>query len=98
MKTLTRKAYGKINIGLDVTGQRSDGYHLVRMIMQTVDIYDLVRVTVSEGSGQILLSCDNPDIPADESNLAWISILKRRYPWLQGWLEAARTVQHVCWR
>ena len=37
---ITRKAYAKINLGLDVTGRRDDGYHIVRMIMQNVDIYD----------------------------------------------------------
>ena len=39
---VTRKAYAKINLGLDVTGKRADGYHLVRMIMQTVDLYDVL--------------------------------------------------------
>lgn len=34
------KAYGKINISLDVIGKREDGYHLLRMIMQNIDIYD----------------------------------------------------------
>ena len=37
---ITERAYAKINLSLDVTGQRPDGYHEVRMIMQTVDIYD----------------------------------------------------------
>ena len=44
MDEMTLKALAKINIGLDVTGTRPDGYHLVRMIMQTVHIYDLVTV------------------------------------------------------
>jgi len=34
------KAYGKVNIVLDIIGKREDGYHLLRMIMQTVNIYD----------------------------------------------------------
>ena len=34
------KAYGKINISLDVVGKREDGYHLLKMIMQNVDLYD----------------------------------------------------------
>ena len=42
MDEMTVKALAKINIGLDVTGVREDGYHLVRMIMQTVHMYDLV--------------------------------------------------------
>ena len=45
MDEITVKALAKINIGLDVTGTRDDGYHLVRMIMQTIHLYDLVTVT-----------------------------------------------------
>ena len=37
---ITERAYAKINLSLDVTGKRPDGYHEVRMVMQTVDIYD----------------------------------------------------------
>ena len=37
---ITRKAYAKINLGLDVIGKRDDGYHLVKMIMQNVDLFD----------------------------------------------------------
>ncbi len=40
--TLTRKAYAKINLGLDVIGRLENGYHQVRMIMQTVGIYDVL--------------------------------------------------------
>ena len=40
MQRITQKAYAKINIGLDVLRRREDGYHEVRMIMQTVDICD----------------------------------------------------------
>ena len=45
---ITKKAYGKVNLGLDITGRREDGYHLVRMVMQSVDIFDTLtfeRVT-----------------------------------------------------
>ena len=38
--TLQLKAYAKINLALDVVGKREDGYHEVRMIMQTVKLYD----------------------------------------------------------
>ena len=41
---LELKAYGKINLGLDVVRKREDGYHEVRMIMQTVNLYD--RITM----------------------------------------------------
>mgnify|MGYP002861826301 CR=1 FL=1 len=71
MKEIVLDAYGKINIGLDVTGRRDDGYHLVRMIMQTVDISDQVRVSAREGSGRISISCDNAAVPEGEGNIAF---------------------------
>ena len=44
MDRIERKAYGKINLGLDVLGRREDGYHLLKMVMQTVDIADTVVI------------------------------------------------------
>ena len=66
---ITRKAYGKINLALDITGKREDGYHLVRMVLQTVDLYDLITVERQEEG--ITLSCDDPRVPTDEKNLAY---------------------------
>lgn len=63
------KACGKINIGLDVTGRRADGYHLVRMIMQTVALHDDVVLKKQEEG--ITVKTDNPLIPDDERNLAF---------------------------
>ena len=42
IKHLRLKAYGKINLALDVLGRRADGYHEVRMIMQTVGLHDRI--------------------------------------------------------
>ncbi len=73
--SVQEKAYGKINLDLDVLGTREDGYHLVRMIMQTVDIYDTVIITKSEeaksAEGGILVTTDAGDIPAGPVNLVW---------------------------
>lgn len=66
---ITRKAYGKINLALDITGKREDGYHLVKMILQTVDLYD--QITVERQEKGIVLTCDDPRIPTDEKNLAY---------------------------
>lgn len=44
---LRLKAYGKINLGLDVLGRREDGYHEVRMIMQTVRLHDSIDLYLS---------------------------------------------------
>ena len=47
-KTVTRNACAKINLGLDVVGVREDGYHLLRMIMQQIDLYDPLTFTARE--------------------------------------------------
>ena len=67
---ITRKAYAKINLGLDVIGRRDDGYHLVRMIMQTIDLYDELSFEKT-GDGSITIITSNPRIPTGKSNLIW---------------------------
>ena len=42
---ISLKAYGKINLGLDVVRRREDGYHEVKMIMQTVDLLSLIHIS-----------------------------------------------------
>ena len=68
---ITRKAYAKINLGLDVTGKRADGYHIVRMIMQNVDLFDTLDFEDNE-TGEIVLTASSPKIPTDDSNLICI--------------------------
>lgn len=70
MYQLKLKAYGKINLGLDVLRKRSDGYHEVRMIMQTVDLYDSIYIKRTKASG-IRLTTNLPYLPGDESNLVY---------------------------
>lgn len=48
MSAIIRKAYAKINLGLDVIGRRPNGYHEVKMVMQTVDLYDELTFEKSE--------------------------------------------------
>lgn len=63
------KAYAKINIALDVVGKRDDGYHLLRMIMQTIDLYDTIEIEkINSG---INLKCNKHYVPTDERNLAY---------------------------
>ena len=64
------KALAKINLGLDVIGIREDGYHLVRMIMQTVDLFDWVTIRKSDREG-IALSTNLNFLPTDEHNIAY---------------------------
>lgn len=63
-------AYAKINLSLDVTGKRKDGYHELRMIMQTVELHDIVRIEEVKG-GKIRLECSMAGLPGDSSNTAW---------------------------
>lgn len=65
---IERKAYAKINLGLDVTGKREDGYHIVSMIMQNVDLYDTLTFEKND-TGEIILNTSSPKIPTDDSNL-----------------------------
>ncbi|MBP3782817.1 MAG: 4-(cytidine 5'-diphospho)-2-C-methyl-D-erythritol kinase [Butyrivibrio sp.] len=65
---ITKKAYAKINLGLDVLGKRDDGYHLVKMIMQNVDIYDTLTFRRTT-DGKITLRANDDTIPVDDSNL-----------------------------
>lgn len=63
------KAYAKINISLDVVGKREDGYHFLKMIMQTIDLYDLISFNkIKEG---IKITCNKPYVPLDERNLVY---------------------------
>ena len=63
------KAYGKINLSLDVVGKREDGYHLLKMIMQSVDVYD--SISFEKCNKGINISCNKPYIPTDDKNLVY---------------------------
>lgn len=67
---LELKAYGKINLGLDVVRKREDGYHEVRMIMQTVNVYDKIIMDKSDEPG-IRTETNLPYVPDGEGNLAY---------------------------
>ena len=63
------KAYAKINLGLDVVQELPNGYHEVRMIMQTVGIYD--ELTLEKTDAGIYLTTDSGELPTDENNLIY---------------------------
>ena len=50
---VTIKAYAKVNLGLDIVGTREDGYHLVRMIMQSLDLADIITIKKTDKAGVI---------------------------------------------
>lgn len=70
MKQIRLKAMAKVNLGLDVVRKREDGYHEVRMIMQTVNLYDKLFISVSEEPG-IRLKTNLSFLPVNENNLIY---------------------------
>lgn len=77
-----QKAYAKINLGLDVLRRRPDGYHEVKMIMQTVDICDDLTFEKREEPG-IGLRIEGADLPADKNNLVYRAaalLMEKRKP------------------
>lgn len=70
MDRIELKALGKINLGLDVLGRRENGYHDVRMVMQTLYLYDNVTLIKKEEPG-IELESNLYFLPKDSGNIAW---------------------------
>ncbi len=73
MEQLRLKAMAKVNLGLDVVRKREDGYHEVKMIMQTIYFYDQIFLKKSKQPG-IRLYTNLPFIPANENNLAYKAV------------------------
>ena len=80
MDKIVTKAYAKINLGLDVLRRREDGYHEVKMVMQTVDLYDVLLVSKKE-EDTITISTQREEIPVNEDNLIYkaIKLMKDQY-------------------
>ena len=77
MAEFTAKAYAKINLGLDIVGLRDDGYHLVRMIMQTVGLSDVLEFTRTD-DGRITIDSDVAlGAPSDNLIYKAIDLLRR---------------------
>ncbi len=70
IKHLSLRAYAKVNLALDVLGRRADGYHEVRMIMQTVGLYDQIDLIRREQPG-ITVETNLYYLPVNESNLVY---------------------------
>lgn len=69
MKTRV-KAYAKINLHLDVTEIRDDGYHNIEGIMQSISLCDIVDIEVTADE-RIIIECDEAGVPLDEKNIAY---------------------------
>ena len=70
MTTLYEGAFAKINLTLDVLDKRSDGYHDLKSIMQTISVRDDIEIDVGTGKPWNLV-CSMEGIPTNEENLAW---------------------------
>ena len=78
--SIVLKSYGKINLGLDVLRRREDGYHEVRMIMQTVGLYDVLTMKKRKDD-KIEMTCNLSFLPTDERNLIYkaVKLIKDKY-------------------
>lgn len=72
MKSIKLYANAKINLHLDVINKRTDGYHDIRSLMQSVSLYDVVTVEYeNKDTKEIVISCSDSNIPCNEKNIAY---------------------------
>ena len=67
MQAIIAKSFAKINLLLNITGQRADGYHLLDGVMIPISIYDTIRIAKSDA---LTVTCTHPDIPSGRGNTA----------------------------
>ena len=79
MNEITLQAHAKINLTLDVTGKLPNGYHTVKMIMQTIGLHDDVTVARGTDSRITMESTNLAFLPTDDGNLA-VDVYKRQLP------------------
>lgn len=70
--SITVTAPAKINLFLEVLGKRPDGYHELETVMQEIDLAD--TLTLETTGGGMELTCSEPGVPCDESNLVWKAV------------------------
>lgn len=68
--TASVRSYAKANLTLDVLGKRPDGYHAIESVMQSISLYDTLTLSIG-GEPGIRVTCDRPEIPTGETNLAY---------------------------
>lgn len=79
MEQCTLKAFAKVNLGLDVVKRLPNGYHQVKMIMQTVGIYD--ELTLEKAESGITITTDSGELPTDKNNLIYkaAELMREKY-------------------
>ena len=80
MNSIQLKSRSKINLSIDVLGKREDGYHLVEMIMQTIDLFDKIKI-FSLKEDTIIIESNSLDIPLDSTNIVYkaADLIKKQY-------------------
>lgn len=72
MKKIKVKTPAKINLTLEIVGKRDDGFHNIKSIMQAVDLFDFIEITVEKSKDNIIeISGNSQEIPYDETNIAY---------------------------
>ncbi|NJO42211.1 MAG: 4-(cytidine 5'-diphospho)-2-C-methyl-D-erythritol kinase [Cyanobacteria bacterium CRU_2_1] len=81
MQSYSLIAPAKINLYLEIIGDRPDGYHELAMILQSIGLADRIDVRAN-GTDQIRMYCDDPQVPSDESNLAYraAALMAQEFP------------------
>lgn len=84
MDSIKLKSFAKVNIGLQIRSQRTDGYHNIHTVFQELDLHDTINITKISGDWEI--KTDNPNIPRDENNTCVKAFLelKKTYPQVDG--------------
>lgn len=71
LQHLSFTANAKLNLYLDITGRRRDGYHTLETVMQSIDLADFVTVQLMDCREDIAVTCSNPLIPTDRRNICY---------------------------
>jgi 4-diphosphocytidyl-2-C-methyl-D-erythritol kinase len=81
MRSYSLLAPAKINLYLEILGDRPDGYHELVMILQSIDLADQIDLRAI-GTDTILIHCDHPQVPCDSSNLAYraVELMAKEFP------------------
>lgn len=93
MRKISLKANAKINLGLDVTGVRENGYHEVRMIMQSLKLCD--DIEIGEQDNGVTIMADSPEIPDGTDNICYkaAELMRREYGIKQGlWIKIGKRI------
>ena len=73
--SVTVRSFAKINLGLRIGAARTDGFHDLLTVYQTIGLHDVVRVSMKRGAG-VEIKCNDPRVPTDESNTCWRMVNK----------------------